>query len=122
MFKSAGCGNSQRTGSETDLVNHDITTEEALTELVDGIQKPRPHQRPVLRIDPQQDQARYSLAPTKDKLAEILVSREKETPFPRRQRDDLHVAEASGEFSDIEHVVTSAAQLSNQRDCDGLVR
>jgi hypothetical protein len=112
----------QGTGPQTDLVNHDVTAEEALTEPVDGIQKPRPHERPVLRIDTQQDQARYSLAAAKDEFAEILVSREKETPFPERQRDDLHVAEASGEFSDVEHVVTSAAQLSNQRDCNALVR
>ncbi len=92
-----------------------------MTERVYGFQKPRPHEQTILGVDAEQDQARNGLASTKDKLAEIFVSREEKTPFPDRQRHYLHVAQTGREFGDVEHIVTSATQLSNQRDCDALV-
>lgn len=93
-----------------------------MAELVDGLQQPLPYQRPILRIDAQQDKTWNGLAATKHKLAEMVVSCGEKTPFPRRQHDDLHVAQTGSKFGDVKHVVTGAAQFSNQRDRDALVR
>lgn len=80
----------QGSRSEANLVNHDVTAEQSLTELVDGLQKPCPHQLPILRVDTQQDQAWNGLVTTKHKLAEILVIREEKTSFSGRQSHDFH--------------------------------
>src|SRR6266702_3454940 len=62
----AGCGEPRSSGaqsgalqgarSDADLVNHHITPEQLLAELVHGLQQARPHKLPIFRIDAQQYQ------------------------------------------------------------------
>lgn len=82
----------QQTGSEPNLVDHNITPEKLLAELIDGLQKPCSQQRPIARFDTQQDQAWNGLTAAKNKFAEILVGCKQKAFLLRRQRDYLNVA------------------------------